>query len=76
MCRDLAKEHGVSKDWIMERCNVNGGAIALGHAVGSSGARITVTLIHELKRRNGEYGIASLCIGGGMGAALIVKNVK
>ncbi|MCK9199477.1 MAG: acetyl-CoA C-acetyltransferase [Bacilli bacterium] len=74
--RDLAKEHGVSKEWIMERCNVNGGAIALGHAVGSSGSRITVTLIHELKRRNGEYGIASLCVGGGMGATLIVKNVK
>jgi acetyl-CoA C-acetyltransferase len=54
--------------------NVNGGAVALGHPIGASGARILVTLIHEMKKRNLEYGLASLCIGGGEASALIVKN--
>ncbi len=58
------------------RINVNGGAIAIGHPIGASGARILVTLIHEMKRRNSEYGLASLCIGGGEASALIVKNLK
>lgn len=71
---DLQNEYGVTKEWVMDRTNVNGGAIALGHAVGSSGNRITVTLIHELIRSNKKYGLASLCIGGGMGATVIVKN--
>ncbi|MEG0097713.1 MAG: acetyl-CoA C-acyltransferase, partial [Cetobacterium sp.] len=53
----------------------NGGAIALGHPVGASGARITTTLIHEMKKRNSNYGLASLCIGGGMGTAIILKNI-
>ncbi len=57
------------------RVNVNGGGIALGHALGSSGARILTTLIHELKRRGGRYGIASLCIGGGQGIAMRVENI-
>jgi len=57
-----------------ENINVNGGAIALGHPIGASGARILVTLIHEMKKRNLEYGLASLCIGGGEASALIVKN--
>ncbi len=52
-----------------ERLNVNGGAIALGHPLGCSGARITVTLLHELQRRRARYGVATMCIGGGMGAA-------
>jgi acetyl-CoA C-acetyltransferase len=56
------------------KVNVNGGAIALGHPIGASGARILVTLIHEMKRRNSVYGLASLCIGGGEASALIVKN--
>jgi acetyl-CoA C-acetyltransferase len=56
------------------KVNVNGGAIALGHPIGASGARILVTLIHEMKRRNSIYGLASLCIGGGEASALIVKN--
>ncbi len=59
-----------------EIVNVNGGAIALGHPVGSSGSRIIVSLIHELKRRNQKYGLATLCIGGGQGATVIVKNVQ
>ena len=74
--KELCKEHGVTPEWIKERTNVNGGAIALGHPVGASGNRITVTLIHEMKKRGVEYGLASLCIGGGMGTALILKNVK
>nr|WP_309101065.1 acetyl-CoA C-acetyltransferase [Fredinandcohnia onubensis] len=56
--------------------NVNGGAIALGHPIGASGARILVTLIHELKRRNERYGLATLCIGGGQGVATIVENIE
>lgn len=56
------------------KVNINGGAIALGHPIGASGARILATLIHQMKRDNLEYGLASLCIGGGEGSALIVKN--
>jgi acetyl-CoA C-acetyltransferase len=56
------------------KVNVNGGAVALGHPIGASGARVLVTLIHEMKKRNSTYGLASLCIGGGEAAALIVKN--
>lgn len=59
-----------------EKVNVNGGAVALGHPIGASGARILVTLIHEMKKRNINYGLASLCIGGGEASALIVKNCK
>lgn len=58
----------------MDKVNVNGGAVALGHPIGASGARILVTLIHEMKKRNTEIGLASLCIGGGEASALIVKN--
>ena len=54
--------------------NVNGGAIALGHPIGASGARILVTLLHELRRRKGEYGLATLCVGGGQGVALVVER--
>jgi acetyl-CoA C-acetyltransferase len=57
-----------------DKINVNGGAIALGHPIGASGARILCTLIYEMKRRNLQYGLASLCIGGGEASALIVKN--
>ena len=57
-----------------ERTNVNGGAIALGHPIGASGNRIIVTLIHEMIRSNRPYGLASLCIGGGMGTAIILKR--
>ncbi len=57
-----------------ENVNVNGGAIALGHPIGASGARIITTLLHEMKRRNSNYGLASLCIGGGEASAFIVKK--
>jgi acetyl-CoA C-acetyltransferase len=66
----------VPYDWFSNRTNVNGGAIALGHPVGCSGARIIVSLTHELKKRNQKLGLASLCIGGGMGTAIIIKNVE
>jgi len=58
------------------KVNVNGGAVALGHPIGASGARVLVTLIHEMKKRNSNYGLASLCIGGGEASALIIKNYK
>jgi acetyl-CoA C-acetyltransferase len=58
--------------WDPEKVNVNGGAIALGHPIGASGARILVTLLHEMKKRKSRLGLATLCVGGGMGAALIV----
>ncbi len=58
-----------------EKLNVNGGAIALGHPVGSTGSRLLVTLAHELKRRGGKFGMASLCIGGGQGGACIIENL-
>jgi len=57
-----------------EKVNVNGGAIALGHPIGASGARILVTLLHELNKRKGTYGLCSLCIGGGQGIAMVVKR--
>ena len=60
--------------WDPARINVNGGAIAIGHPIGASGARILVTLLHELRRRDGHRGLASLCIGGGMGVALAVER--
>ncbi len=73
--KQLCEDHNVDMDFFKERCNVNGGAIALGHPIGASGTRITVSLIHEMKRTGKEYGLASLCIGGGMGTAIILKNV-
>lgn len=72
----LAKDYGVSKETLLSITNVNGGAIALGHPVGTSGNRIIVTLLHEMIKRNQSYGLASLCIGGGMGTAVIIKNLK
>ncbi len=74
--KQLSKDHNISEDWFKDKTNVNGGAIALGHPVGASGNRIITTLIYELKKRELTYGLASLCIGGGMGTAIIVKNVK
>ncbi len=60
--------------WDTERVNVNGGAIALGHPIGASGCRILVTLVHEMIRRDVRKGLATLCIGGGMGTALAVER--
>ncbi|MCL9776697.1 acetyl-CoA C-acetyltransferase [Vibrio methylphosphonaticus] len=72
--RSLADECSVSSDSIIEKSNPNGGAIALGHPLGASGNRIVVTLIHEMIRELHTYGAATLCVGGGMGTALILKR--
>src|SRR5207253_7540014 len=61
-------------DWDTRKINVNGGAIALGHPIGASGCRILVTLLHEMTRRDAKRGLASLCIGGGMGVAVAVER--
>lgn len=66
----VSKELGVDN----KKLNVNGGAIAIGHPLGASGARILVTLLHEMRERSAHYGVASLCIGGGMGIAMLVEN--
>ena len=72
-----AQSLAVSKEmkWDMSKVNVNGGAIALGHPIGASGARILVTLIHELIRSNKSKGLATLCIGGGQGIAMCVERI-
>lgn len=72
---ELKNEYGVTDEFFSERCNVNGGAIALGHPVGASGNRIITTLVHEMLRRKSRYGLASLCIGGGMETAVVVKSI-
>ena len=71
----LSDEHGVSQADILAKTNINGGAIALGHPLGSSGNRIIVTLLHALVRSDLTYGLASLCAGGGMGGAVVIKRV-
>ena len=68
----VARELGVD----MEKLNVNGGAIALGHPLGASGARLVLTLLYELRRRNQRYGLAAACIGGGQGIAMIVESAS
>jgi acetyl-CoA C-acetyltransferase len=71
-----AQACAVNKDlgWNVEKVNVNGGAIALGHPIGASGARVLVTLLHEMQKRNVHKGLATLCIGGGMGIAMCVER--
>jgi acetyl-CoA C-acetyltransferase len=71
----LAAEHGVTENWIRERTNVNGGALALGHPIGASGCRIVVSLVWEMLRSGRGLGLASLCIGGGMGTALVLRSL-
>ena len=68
----VIRELGISPDIV----NVNGGAIALGHPLGCTGAKLTATLIHEMIRRNVRYGICTMCIGGGMGAAAVIENLQ
>ena len=71
-----AQACAVNKDlgWDTEKVNVNGGAIAIGHPVGASGTRVLVTLIHEMGKRDAKKGLATLCIGGGMGIAMCVAR--
>ena len=66
----VGKELGFDRS----KLNVNGGAIALGHPIGASGARVLITLLYEMQRRNAHYGLATLCIGGGQGVAMIVER--
>ena len=70
----LADGRALGVDW--SRVNVNGGAIALGHPLGASGARILTTLVHELRRRDGRFGLATLCLGGGGSVAMALENVR
>ena len=72
---ELAKIENISADTIYSKTNLNGGAIALGHPIGASGNRILVTLLYLMKKQNLPYGLASLCIGGGMGTSIIVKKL-
>ncbi len=74
----VANKFGVEKAWgeiPLEKLNVNGGAIALGHPVGSTGSRLIGSVAHELKRRHAKFGIATLCIGGGQGGACLIENL-
>lgn len=84
-CIKVMKDKSLSAKWginetigevPLEKLNVNGGGIALGHPVGSTGSRLVVSLAHELKRRKQKFGLASLCIGGGQGGAVIIENLK
>jgi|TARA_B100001769_G_scaffold38237_1_gene25981 acetyl-CoA C-acetyltransferase len=71
-----AQSCAVNKEmgWDVSKVNVNGGAIAIGHPIGASGARILVTLLNQMKRQDAKKGLATLCIGGGMGVALCVER--
>ena len=69
----LADGRELGFDWA--KVNVNGGAIALGHPIGASGARVVATLLHELQRRQGRYGLATLCLGGGGSVAMAFERV-
>jgi len=72
--QQLCEDHKISSEELNKITNVNGGAIALGHPIGASGNRIVVTLIHEMLTRKVDYGLASLCIGGGMGTAIVLRR--
>jgi acetyl-CoA C-acetyltransferase len=71
-----AQAIAVNRDmgWDIDKVNVNGGAIAIGHPIGASGCRVLVTLLHEMQKRNAKKGLATLCIGGGMGIAMCVAR--
>lgn len=71
----LSEEHNTELSWFDDKTNLNGGAIALGHPLGASGGRVLTTLLYELQKQEFTYGLASLCIGGGMGTAIIIKRV-
>ena len=68
----VEKELGLDRN----KVNVNGGAIALGHPLGATGTRLVLTLLYELRRRKGKYGLATACIGGGQGIAVIVESIS
>ena len=66
---------GRELNWDWDKVNVNGGAIALGHPIGASGTRILITLLYEMQKQGVQFGLASLCIGGGLGIATVVESV-
>jgi acetyl-CoA acyltransferase len=68
----VVKELGINQD----KLNVNGGAVAMGHPLGCTGAKLTATVLHELQRRNARYGMVTMCVGGGMGAAGIFELIN
>jgi acetyl-CoA C-acetyltransferase len=72
----LKEKFSISSDDINKKTNLNGSSIALGHPVGASGNRIIVSLVHEMQKRKSKYGVASLCIGGGLGTAVLLKSVE
>ncbi len=74
--KNWSNTYNVPEDEILSKTNVNGGAIALGHPLGSSGTRLTITLLKEMERQNIRYGLATLCIGDGQGIAIVVENPK
>ena len=74
--KGLSKDHDVPMSWFEDKTNVTGGAIALGHPLGASGGRITTTLLYGMLRDGLDYGLASLCIGGGMGTAVILRRIS
>jgi acetyl-CoA C-acetyltransferase len=73
--KELTDAFGLTKEKILAKTNLNGGAIALGHPVGASGNRIMVTLLYQMMKSDAKLGLASLCIGGGMGTAIVLKKV-
>ena len=66
------KELGIDQN----KLNVNGGAVAMGHPLGCTGAKLTATILHEMQRRNARYGMVTMCVGGGMGAAGIFELIR
>ena len=74
--RLLADKYGVTVDYMIDKTNINGSGLALGHPLGASGARIITTLAHYMEKNNVEYGIASLCVGGGQGTAVLLRKVR
>src|SRR5437868_4783914 len=71
--QSIACIHDLGLD--LQKVNVNGGSIAIGHPLGCSGTRITTTLLHEMRRRNAQYGLATMCVGVGQGAAMLFRSV-
>ena len=71
----FCKDMGLSATQLEEKVNVNGGSIAMGHPLGATGAMLLGTIIDELERRDGRYGLITLCVGGGMGIATIVERI-
>ena len=69
------KELGIAEDWFQEHVNPNGGAIAVGHPLGATGAKLLTTMLHELERTGGRYGLQTMCEGGGLANATIIERL-